>query len=854
MKDNWIDFFQSCINELHVGSCWAITEKALAYIKSDEAKEIFLGCDNPEVQIIYNNVLDQFERLASKNSIFSNWILQKEQPQIKYSDLSNCAKICYGCCQQAINTYSAVFEPTFKALQIRASKLSGLEHLEEKLVGHYADRAMIDLDENLSFEEKIDRKIAVEKKINDLRNTMFSWLVSRASLSINEQKHVTRIALSFNIDAATKQLWVSALTISCMECFDMVKFYALLDIWDQSVDSKVQVRALVGIMLCLQYTPQVFESDVKDILCVKSQNDPVFMSLILNACKVELHARNKQEGKMAFTKQLFSSLMENTKMLINNDAEEDDFDDDDDDDKSEEMSNSMIEEVFELMEGGTDIYFSQFENKKGTAFFHSLYNWFMPFSRDSVAYLQLLKKVGKENDAILFSFLDKGHMCDNDQYSFVSILGESKMNLSKSLGNLKEQISEIRAEHGDFGSEDEYNEDEAMEVGVAMKKNPKKIIHQIICYLHDLSRFYELAPMRSSFSSPFEEDDKGCLMIPLTSHLMDDSCFFKFRLRMARYCFKKEMSQYVPDLLMEDYPDTAECHFMLADAHFDLYCDDCEGSEQGLPHADWLMEHEPDNFLFCAIAANIYNSNNLKVKVERCWRKAIETAGDNEEQELDAKASLAAFYFANDKFEKSTKLYYELNYRSPSTPLYITFLVTSMLLEHPGDKATVRRALEMLHSYKENHSEPDPFARLFNDKEALAEDDFAKSFSKFLGSMSEYMQQDHSMDCKLKYLEGLCMWVLLGDQDDDVDNNYDFEDVLKLIYEEYHDKALSQFKHHTADEYMTVFEANFVKWLQSFGISEVDLSIVDEIMRQKFNKVQKDTKKMLDDIKNGKFK
>lgn len=853
MEDNWVDFFKSCIDELHVGSCWAITEKALAYIKSDEGKEIFLGCDTPEAQIIYNNVLGLFEKLASKNRIFSNWNLLKEQQQMKHKTLSNYAKICYDFFQQAINQYRTIFEPTFKALQIRASKLSGLEHLEEKLVGYYADRAMIDLDENLSFEEKIDRKIAVEKKINDLRNTMFSWLVSRASLSIKEQKHVLRIALSSNIDVATKQLWVSALTISCMEYFDMPKFFALLDIWEQSEDSKVQIRALVGMMLCLQYIPRLFESDVKDILCVKGQSDPAFMSLILNACKVELHARNKQEGKMAFTKQLFSTLMENTKMLIKDEAEEDDFDDDDDDDKSEEMSNSMIEEVFELMEGGTDIYFSQFKNKKGTVFFHSLYNWFMPFSRESVAYLRLLKKAGEENDGILFSFLDKGHMCDNDQYSFVSILSETKMNLSKSLGQLKEQVSEIRAEHGDFGSEDEY-EDEAMEVREAMKKNPKKIIHQIICYLHDLSRFYELAPMRSSFSNPFEEDDNGCLMIPLTSNLMDDSCFFKFRLRMARYCFKREMSQYIPDLLMEDYPDTAECHFMLADAHFHLYCDDCEGSELGLPHADWLMEHEPDNFLFCAIAANIYSGNHCDVKVERCWRKAIEVAGDNESQELDAKASLAAFYFAHHKFAKATKLYYELNYRSPSSPLYITFLVSSMLLEHPGDKATVRRALEMLHSYEENHSEPDPFASLFNDKEALAEDNFAKSFSKFLGSMSEYMQQDHSMDCKLKFLEGLCKWVLIGEQDDDAENKYNLEDVINLIYEEYHDKALSLFKHHTADEYITVFEDIFVEWLRSFGISELDLSIVNEMMRQKFNKVQDDTKKMLEDIKNGKFK
>lgn len=843
MVKNWVEFFQDCIDDLHEGSVWALSEQALKYLDSDAAKQEFEGIVVSTRDAMFDNLRQALKGISRNSHALLDVYMQPDNHVNLEKSIYNCTTSLYLIFLQAILGYRMLFDSTVKALANRGTNMEGLDAMEEKLVGFYADRAMIDLDETLSYEDKTDRKIEVEKELNELRNTLFSWLTSRTIIEDDKDKIIS-IALSSNIDTVTKQLLVSALTLSCFEFFEYAKFSALIQIYNRSDDDRVKIKALVGVMLSLQYVPRLYDAQVKRKLKKVSQDDPSFMKMILNACKVELHARNIQEGKAALSKQLFASLLENTKYLLEKEREEDDSFDEDDEDENDNLSNSMIEDIFDMMQGGTDIYFSQFKNKKRIAFFHSMYNWFMPFSKDSVAYLQLVKKVGADYENILFAFLSKGHMCDNDQFSFISILGESKMDLTKAFDQMKEQFPAISAEDG---------EDGGMEGSQDPELETKNQIRQIICYLHNLSRFYELAPMRNSFANPFEEDEKGCFDMPLASDLLDDPSFMKYRLRMARYCHKKGKNFYVPELLGKDYPDNAECHFMLATAYLDLYTQNFEGSQKGLPHAEWLMEREPNNFQFCALAANVYYANSLYDKVEACWNRAIDSA-DEEDKEIEAKEMLANLYIYVEKYDKAAKLYFELNYKDPSNPRHIAFLVTSMLLGHLGDKPTVKRALGMLRSYEQNNREPDPFARLFSDKEALEGDSFAKSFSKFLGSMSEYMQQDHSMDSKLHYLEGICMWVLIDEQDDDAENTYSLEDVINLIFDDYHEHALSMCDHKTMDEYISSFDNDFGRWLRSFGISDIDMAIANEMMRKKFNRSQIETEKMIDDFKNGKLK
>ena len=855
MEKDWVDFFRFCIEKLNIGSGWFLADHALDYLKSDSAKDAFEGVDASSTDHLLESLTKVLEHVRDNYHSLPNYYQHAEKKVDVDKSLRFCCQALYDVFMDALYGYRLVKDAMFMALSARGVKFGSFDNFEEKMVGFYADRAMIDLDENLSFEDKIDKKIDIEKELNELRNGMFSFVVTDSVLS-DRINQVVETALSPNIDTVTRQLLVSALTVSCMEFFNYAKLQALFHIYNDAVDRVVKIKAFIGIMLCLQYVPSFYVDQVELLLKKTCQKDGEFMNMVLNVCKVELHARDLNAGKDAFGKSLLSSLLQKTKDMLKQDSDDDFYDEDSDD--GDEMGNSLMKEIFDMMEGGTDIYFNQFKNKKNLAFFHSMYNWFMPFSTDSIPYLSFLKKIGEKYKEIAASFVNNGSLCDNDQYSFVSFLAKTKFDLSRDLDQIKQHLSSLQEANKDKLGDEYASLDRVLKCVVEDDNNeklsPKDVFRKIIYYIHDLSRFYDLSPMRSHFVNPFEEDDMGCIPLPLTSGMFEDACYQKYRLRMARYCLKEEHSSYIPDLLGEDYPQTAECHFMLAYAYHSLYEDDCVGSEEALPHAEWLMKNEPHNFLLCSQMAKVYYDNGLYDKVENCWKKALAIAEveGNEDNLLEAKEMLANFYIERCRYEDANKLYYELYYKQPDKTGHLVFLVTALLLGHPGEIAMVKRALNLLRSFAQNQEE-DPISRLFHDQEAIDEGNLAKSFSRFMGSMSEYMQQDHSMDGKFRFLEGICMWILMKNAEHS-EEEYTLETVVNHMFEEYHDKAFYHYPHSIIGSYITAFDEDFTGLLNSFGITDADIAIVNELMRNRYDETQRETKKMLDEIKNGKFK
>lgn len=817
------------------GNVWVVLEDT---IKKVETSRDFL-LDEPseksfdqEVELL-EALKDRLMRIQETISDLPEMYRHAENVADVKNRLSNKCQDIYRLLSDFFVTYRNNTDATFLDLYKRGIQFSTLEEAEEKLVGFYADLAMLDIEADMQYADKLDKKIAIVRLIDELRNVMFSYILISLNWDSQEAEKVLRFFQSPNVDVITKQLLVSALTLSCSNAFDYSKLRILVRLMEDSSEKSVSLRALVGLMFCVQHIPSSYESAVETLLKEVFEKNPSLMKLFLNACKIELHARNKSESNEAFGKQLISTLFNQTKNMLKNESEhEDDYDYDDSmEDEEEELSNSLLDDVFEMVDKGTDMYYGQFKDKRKLEFFRSVYSWFMPFYTDSVPFMELEKELGEGYSEVVNKFLSISNMCDSDLYSFLGILSKSHDEAKKMFEHVKNEIHR-------------------------KKEAPEQVseLRYIICYIHCLSRFYDFAPMRSSFVNPFGEDDMEQVQLPLTSSVFADSFYGKYRLRLARYCFKHGDFYCIPDLLNEDYPDTKECHYMLAKAYFDMREDE-EAFEpncvQALPHIDWLIKHDPDNPVFVDLATDVYYVSMLTDRVETCWKHLISVTKD-EDVLMHAKKRLAVMYLLIERYDEAAKLFYELNYKEPESPEYLSLLAKTLLLKSPGDIGVARKVLSMLDSFKETRV-PDPLKNLtkHSDIEELGNKD--EVFSDFMNKMTDFLNEDHSRDSDIAIMTSLCRWVIMEDQKEG-EGTYTFQDVLQPLIKVYRLMHTKPFMKELVTYYEPIFESKYVEWLHSFGIDDNDIALLDEALRTDYNKKVGKSKDLLEGLfGNGKL-
>lgn len=817
------------------GNEWVVLEEAISTLDWSIQQQLEGSChskfDN-EINLL-GSLKKRLERIQESIVELPEMYRHAGNVEDVKGRLSNKCQDIYRVLSDFMLSYRVNKDDVLRDLYESGKKLSSIDEAEEKLVGFYADMAMLDIDSSLQYVDKVDKKISIVRQIDDLRNVLFSYIVTSPKWDSHEAEKVLRLFFSPNVDVVTKQLLASALTLACSNFFDYSKFRILVRVMEESSEMPVRLRALVGLMFGVLDIPSSYESAVATLVREVFEKNPSLMKLFLNACKIELHARNRSEGKEAFGKQLVSAMFNHTKkMMQENSEDEDELDEYGLEDEDEALSNKLLDDVFGLIDKGTDLYYGQFKNKKKDEFFHSVYNWFMPFHTDSVLFLQMMRKLDEGYSEVFYRFLTMSNLCDSDQYSFLTVLLKSDEDVKQVLDEVKKDTRDQESLPEQFGE-----------------------LRYIICYIHSLSRFFDLAPMSNPFFDVFGESMMHHVNLPLASSVFADPYFEKYRLRMARYCLKYDYTPCIPDLLNEDYPDTAECHFMLAKAYIDaVKADDTIDldSVRALPHADWLMDHDPDNPIFADLAANIYLACQLYPRVVKCWKHLISVAKD-EETVTHAKIRLALTYLFDKRYDEAAKLFYELNYKDPENPENLALLAKTLLLKSPGDVSAARKVLSMLDSFEEGrHS--DPLDMLLGPS---AKSNFEKSddsFSMFIDHMSAFIKEDHSRDSELSTLTSLCRWVIMGNQKEG-EQTYTFEDVWKPIFRVFYYQHVKPFRECTVVTYEPVFEPEYEEWLHSFGIDDNDIALLNEALRNEFNKIESKNKrnKMGGFLDDGKF-
>ena len=300
----------------------------------------------------------------------------------------------------------------------------------------------------------------------------------------------SQLILSPTIDGNDALLLVAAVTLSCVNIFDVEKFHALLHIYLSATDEPLRQRALVGLALCLnnaQDHSAVFPDLTAWVRTLTS--DPTRCSELYELQMQVIYCLDADKDAETIRKDIMPNIMKGQNITYDHlglhEKEDDPMDDilgSGETDRKIEQMEQGIHRMMDMQKKGSDVYFSGFANMKRFAFFYTLCNWFAPFFTDHPA---LAKIRGKLKDIALARLMPQNMpFCDSDRYSFALALGQV---IDKMPKNLVDMISNGEAQFA-------IPTDEPVQSAAFIRR----------MYLQDLYRFYRLYMHKNDFYSPFD--------------------------------------------------------------------------------------------------------------------------------------------------------------------------------------------------------------------------------------------------------------------------------------------------------------------------------------------------------------
>ena len=340
---------------------------------------------------------------------------------------------------------------------------------------------------------------------------MFLQTWTNSAWTSQDEEQAKEMLVSETLPVHDLCLFVSALTLSLMECFDLKKLLWMLDAY-QHPNVLVAQRALVGFVIAmhiyrnrislypeLRNKTELLSGELpleEDITCIYRQ---------LLLCQ-ETEKIDKKMREEIIPEMLKNVSMHNTKFGSEETDEEND-------DKNPDWENMFgdsalgdkLREMNELQLEGADVYMSTFSALKGYSFFNDIQNWFYPFDKRHSSVIKVLKNE-KETSSMLDIILQSGLFSNSDKYSiFQTIVQLPKPQRDMMLSQLTEQQMET------------ISEQSTVDTIKKMSERPSTVSNQ---YLHDLYRFFKLNVRRFEFHDIFK-DKLDIHHIPILDNLIN---------------------------------------------------------------------------------------------------------------------------------------------------------------------------------------------------------------------------------------------------------------------------------------------------------------------------------------------
>lgn len=738
----------------------------------------------------------------------------------------------------------------FKDLKKQGEAID-IKEVKPTLEKFVSREAMLFLNHDLSKEEQDQASARLYQEWEEYREKIFGRFVSSGYWNDEERAVVKDTILSPTVDSLTSQLLVSAITLSAATVFDMGKFTLLYDIYRQTDDDEVKVRALLGWLLvstnCGCYEQQPDFRSFAEQLTEDCKNDPDLLAEIIKAQKMLAVTVFSEQKSIDYTNDIMSSLSKRflgdlkDKVADLLEADEDMrniFEIDEDEETSEESPIRSVDintdedgipnldvdmdsplSMDEMMDKGIDILLPQFKMLRDqTEFFTHLYNWFMPFYLKNPHITEALGFVD-EKRKFCKAFCSTARSCPADAYSLANLIISHP-------NEIPENIVDCYDDPEDEGDGSEPADEEEI-VNEFFKEPGEHRAKRIrINYIRNLLRFSKFYTAKDEIFNILDEldDDKPAYAV-LAGPLFQDEFFDKYRMAIARYSFRREFPDLV-EVMLEGVPcDTLEMHFMKG--WVCMQKEDDHSLCMAVDHFKKMLKIKPDmKQVYLQLGICYRNLIQVDEYLEN-FDKLMELKDSFSEEELfKLKLDKLKFIVMNNRFEEAMPLAYELDYTHPENQM-AGALLTQLLIKIGGEHAE--------ENFQKAHQRLDEY--------------FAEA-NELFGSFEKMKKEGKDTKNMMMQAMDLFFKMMKNDKAAEAYNNYSLG-LLALI-EHQPKKAMGPFfrayAYYVEKDENVFFEAlkEDYKWLKDYGCSYTDLMIIYNQVVAEHQKSQEEIKKYAD--------
>jgi tetratricopeptide (TPR) repeat protein len=510
------------------------------------------------------------------------------------------------------------------------------------------DKELEDLlnDTNITTQEGVSSPTERNEVISDLFRVI--WLLDK--YGENEIGLIRNINDSEKLPWHDKSLFVSALTLSVLRCFDEHKISLLFEIFNKKED-QVWQRALVGLLLALYKYDERVELYPKILERLDSFKGNPEVEKNIEAIIIQtIKSKETEEITRKWEEEILPEIMKmrpniEQKLDLEN-IVSDKFIEDKNPDWERVFEDSpdlldKLQEFSKLQMEGSDVFMSAFGRLKHFPFFNRISNWFLPFYKENSDLKEILPEDKNASIAPLIEKLESSYyMCNSDKYSFCFNLqyipDEQRNTMMQMFNEEMKQMNEI-------------GEDEEILTGFARTKS---IYTQ---YLQDLYRFYKLHPLKKEIDDIFDYK-LDIYNTHFYQRIVEDK---KIRRNIAEFYFERD-------------------HFNLAVEVFQNLDEDERNKVEILEKIAYSYQRLGDyqNALNYYLKADLFDTNKawLTKKIALCYRylnqpensleyyKAAETL---EPDNLYIQAYIGHSLFQLERYEEATKYYFKVEYLAP---------------------------------------------------------------------------------------------------------------------------------------------------------------------------------------------
>ena len=487
---------------------------------------------------------------------------------------------------------------------------------------------------------------------------------------------------SANITSNDLSLFISAVTMSLISCFDEAKMLWLMEAFYHK-DTQVKIRAQVGFVLVthIHHKRISLYPGILARISLIQEEQPSFIEDINDIFIQLLRSQDTERINKTMKEEIVPEVMKKVKDMqqhrnIMDDSEDLDMNPDWMFDLGDKL-NSKMRKIGELQQEGGDINMATFSLMKRFKFFEDIANWFYPFEplHSSVISTLGIPSTGKNKVELLF--LQMGFFCNSDSYSLIFMMQQMPKNQRKML---LDQISSTDIDMLIQESSDEKYSAYAYSPAVISRS-----------YIQDLYRFYKLSPFKSEFHDVFLDNlalYKNPILKPmlLEPHLLQKAADFLFKtekyaeavdayaniislgagtvdiFQRSGFCEQK-LGNYEKAINYFEKADIANIGNSWTVRHMAVCYRHLSESQKALKCYDQLLQNEPDNLSFLYGKACCLMGRENYDEALKCFYQMDLAQDDN----VKAWRGIAWCSFKNGNLKQAQKYYERIIGNNPTS-------------------------------------------------------------------------------------------------------------------------------------------------------------------------------------------